>query len=130
MIEKWKLDRCRDLKAEADRYRERMREIQPSISSKMSGGPRGSQIGRPTEESAVNLLSLEELMRQVIEEHNQLAGEICHACLKLDSIQRQVIILRYIEGRSWEDIARHIHYSTSWVMEQHKIAVNLICKSL
>lgn len=127
MIQRWKLKKCRSLRQEAETYNERLLAMQPSVSSKLDAMPRGTQIGRPTEESAINLISLEELMTQIVQEYNKLKTEIVTAASVLPSLQRQIIIYRYIDADTWEEIGEITRYSISWVKAQHDKAIKKIC---
>lgn len=126
MIHRSKLARCRELREEAARYEEMLLERQPSISSKLDAMPRGTQIGRPTEETAIDLISIEDLMYNVVQEHKMLTAEIATVCAELESTKRQIILLRYIDGLSWEEVGAKLGYSIPWIMELHRRAVEQI----
>lgn len=126
MIERSKLKRCRELRHEADLYREKLEEIQPSISVSFDAMPRGNQVGHPTEKTALDIIGLQDLMIQIIEEHERLVREIVSACMDIGSTERQIILLRYVDALSWDDVALTLNYSIQWVKELHKRAVEQI----
>ena len=125
-IERGKLKRCLDLREEAERYEEMILERQPSTSAKMDTMPRGTMIGKPTEDKAVELISLETLMLSLVAERRRLVDEIATACRDLDSDSRQVILLRYVDGLSWSEIADKLFYSIRWIYKLHNKAVDKI----
>lgn len=125
-IERGKLKRCLDLREEAERYEEMILERQPSTSAKMDTMPRGTMIGKPTEDTAVELISLETLMLSLVAERHRLVDEIATACRDLDSDSRQVILLRYVDGLSWSEIADKLFYSIRWIYKLHNKAVDKI----
>ena len=125
-IERGKLKRCLDLREEAWRYEEMILERQPSTSAKVDAMPRGTTIGKPTEDKAVELISLETLMLSIIEERRRLVSEITTACKDLDSTSRKVILMRYVEGLTWSEISDKLFYSVRWIYKLHNEAVEKI----
>ncbi len=125
-IDRKKLKRCRDLRAEAERYELLLVEAQPSFAANLDAMPRGTSVGKPTESAAVRLVSIEELMIKIIEERNELVKEIVTACLDLPSLKRQIILLRYVDGLTWEQISKELGYTIKWLIELHGEAVNEI----
>ena len=125
-IERGKLKRCLDLREEAERYKEMILERQPSASAKVDVMPRGTTIGKPTEDKAVELISLETLMLSIIEERKRLVCEITTACKDLDSVSRQIILMRYVDGMNWAEIADKLFYSIRWVYRLHNAAIDKI----
>lgn len=125
-IERGKLKRCLDLREEAERYEEMILERQPSASAKVDVMPRGTTIGKPTEDKAVELISLETLMLSIIEEHKRLVCEITTACKDLDSVSRQIILMRYVDGLTWSEISDNLFYSVRWIYKLHNEAVEKI----
>lgn len=125
-IDRKKLKRCRDLRAEAERYELLIVEAQPSFAANLDAMPRGTSVGKPTESAAVRLVSIEELMIKIIEERNELVKEIVTACLDLTSLKRQIILLRYVDGLTWEQISKELGYTIKWLIELHGEAVNEI----
>ena len=125
-IERGKLKRCRDLREEAEQYEQMILERQPSIAARMDGMPRGTAIGKPTEDKAVELISLETLMLSIVEEHRRLVSEITTACKDLDSASRRIILMRYVDGLTWAEISDATSYSVRWVYDLHNKAVDEI----
>ena len=125
-IDRKKLKRCRDLRAEAERYELLIVEAQPSFAANLDAMPRGTSVGKPTESAAVRLVSIEELMIKIIEERNELVKEIVTACLDLPSLKRQIILLRYVDGLTWEQISKELGYTIKWLIELHGEALDEI----
>ena len=125
-IDRKKLKRCRDLRLEAERYELLLLEAQPSIAANLDAMPRGTTVGKPTESTAVQLVSIEELMLRIIQERDQLVKEIVTACMDLTSLKRQVILLRYVDGMSWEEVSKQLGYTVKWLTELHAEALNEI----
>ena len=125
-IERKKLKRCRDLRAEAERYALLLVEAQPSFAANLDAMPKGTTVGKPTESAAVRLVSIEELMIRIIEERNVLVSEIVTACMDLTSLKRQIVLLRYVDGLTWEQISKELGYTVKWLIEQHNEALDEI----
>lgn len=125
-IDRKKLKRCRDLRAEAERYELLIVEAQPSFAANLDAMPRGTSVGKPTESAAVRLVSIEELMIKIIQERNELVKEIVTACMDLTSLKRQIILLRYVDGLTWEQISKELGYTIKWLIELHGEALDEI----
>ncbi|MBQ1573182.1 MAG: hypothetical protein IIZ78_18825 [Clostridiales bacterium] len=125
-IQRWKLERCRSLRREAEIAEERLLEIQPSIGARLDPTPRGTTTGHPTENVAIDRISIEELMSEIITEYRELTSEIATACRDIDPTLREVILQRYVDGNEFEDIAIRLGYSGSYIYELHKKALNAV----
>lgn len=125
-IQRWKLERCRSLRREAEIAEERLLEIQPSIGARLDPTPRGTTTSHPTENVAIDRISIEELMEKIVEEYIELSNEIATACKDINPTLREVIIQRYVDGIGWDDIALKLNYSESYIYELHRKAVKLI----
>jgi hypothetical protein len=62
---------------------------------------------------------------------NQLLGELAE-CWKVvnarlskieDEKLQQILVLRYVEERKWEDVAEALHYECSWVQRKARVAL-------
>ena len=125
-IDKAKLTRCRELRGEVERAEERLLATQPSISARLDPTPRGTKTSHPTEDVALDRVSIEELMVEIIEEYRQLKAEIATACRELMPIYREIIIYRYVDGLDMDEIALKLHYSESYIYTLNHKAVQLI----
>lgn len=125
-IDKAKLTRCRELREEVEHAEERLLATQPSISARLDPTPRGTKTSNPTEDVALDRVSIEELMVEIIEEYRQLKAEIATACRELMPIYREIIIYRYVDGLDMDEIALKLHYSESYIYTLHHKAVQLI----
>lgn len=127
-METWKLIRCRELRREAEIAEERLIEIQPTVSASLDPTPRGTKTSMPTENVAINRISVEELMAEIVAEYQDLKAEIATACRQLSPTLREVVIQRYIDGDSWEEIADKLNYSKSYIYDQHRQALEQLAK--
>ena len=125
-IQRWKLERCRSLRREAEIAEERLLEIQPSVGARLDPTPRGTQTSHPTENVAIDRISVEELMSRIVTEYRELTMEIATACIDVDPVLREVILQRYVDGMEFEDIAVKLNYSESYVYKLHRKAVKII----
>lgn len=125
-VERWKLERCRSLKREAEIAEERLEEMQPTVGARLDPTPRGTTTSKPTERVAVDRVSLAELMAEIMAEYRELSDEIANACKDLQPTLREIIIMRYIDGLGWEAIARRLSYSEAYIYELHRRALQLI----
>ena len=125
-IQRWKLERCRSLRREAEIAEERLLEIQPSVGARLDPTPRGTLTSHPTENVAIDRISVEELMDRIIKEYRELTMEIATACIDVDPVLREVILQRYVDGMEFEDIAVKLNYSESYVYKLHRRAVTAI----
>lgn len=126
MVDRAKLEKCRRLRMEAEHARERLREVTPKVTARTDLFTRGSGKGQPTETAALTMISLEDMLSFIVKEYEALVKEITEACLKIDPVYRELIMLRYIEDCSWPDIAEKICYSESYVYELHRKAIKAI----
>lgn len=125
MISYGLLTKCRELKQEVDRYRERLSSIDPagSISQRYDGMPGSQRVAKPTEDLAMMSVELVEMMQSLISQREEMIRAITTACLGLPSLQRQIVIMRYVDAMSWKEIYLDLHYSKAWVHKQHKDAI-------
>lgn len=124
-----KLTRCRDLIRAVAVFQERLEGCEPSVSARLDPTPRGTKISKPTEDAAIKMVSVEELMQGAIDEYNALALEIAEACEDIDVTLKTIILLRYVKGDSWEQIADQLHYSIAYIYELHRKALDAVVKS-
>ena len=125
-IQRWKLERCRSLRREAEIAEERLLEIQPSVGARLDPTPRGTQTSHPTENVAIDRISIEELMGKIIAEYRELTMEIATACRDIDPTLREVILQRYVDGLEWEEIAAKLGYGGSYIFELHRKAIKAV----
>lgn len=107
---KHELQQVRDLDIELRILRRHLTELEAMIGSGGGilgdGQPKGNKIGRPTEEQAVNLA---DTFAKIREHERRLQIEKDRVWSFITSINdteiRQIIILRFIDGKSWFKVA-------------------------
>lgn len=116
---------CRDLKEEVEQYEDRLRSMDPAgqTGQRVDGMPRSTKISRPTEDAAIVYMEVVEMMEALISRRRAMIAEILKACMELKSLQRRIIICRYVEAKSWKEIVYELQYSKTWIWEQHNAAI-------
>ena len=109
---KQELQQIRRYDSELKLLRRHLAELEESIgisSPNMDGQPRGSKIGRPTEQQAIiiadTVTKIRALEERIRVERDRVWGIITTIP---DSTLRQIIILRFIDGKSWIKVATAI----------------------
>ena len=126
MVDRAKLERCRRLRREAEYARERLQEFTLKVTTRTDLLSRGSGKGQPTEAAALAMINMEDMLSFILKDYESLVKEISEACLKIDPVYRELIMLRYIEGCSWSDIELKMMYSVSYLYELHRKAIKAI----
>lgn len=99
------------LNREIERERQRLIELETAatnVSAKISGLPSGGGISDKTAIAAAiadSRVMIEAKMKLCIVEYNRLNRYIANVS---DSFIRQILQLRYVDGRSWNAVAMHI----------------------
>ena len=109
---KKQLQQLRRYDSELHILRRHLKELEESIgisAAPCDGQPRGSRIGKPTEQQAVMVADTIEKIR-VLEETIQVEKSRTWECITKisDSTIRQIIILRFIDGLSWFKVSEGI----------------------
>ena len=123
MIDRQTLERCRALRKEADRIKERLRGMSPRMTVRLDYISRGTAKRQPTEEAALARIELEELLGDVQREYMSIADDIATACVNLAPSLREVVLMRYVDGNDWEEVAARLQYSEIYIYELHKKAL-------
>jgi DNA-directed RNA polymerase specialized sigma subunit len=85
----------------------------------------------PMEETIVKLMDLENEVNKDIDELIKLKGEIIETINQVDDPIYQLILeRRYVEGKTWEEIAAGLGYDRSTVWRNHGKALKEIFKIL
>ena len=129
MVDRAKLERCRRLRMEAEHAREKLQEFTLKVTTRTDLLSRGSGKGQPTEAAALAMISIEDMLSFILKDYESLVKEISEACMKIDPVYRELIMLRYIEGCSWSDIELKMMYSVSYLYELHRKAIQEIAKA-
>ena len=106
------------------RYRE-LAERRTAVYRDMPGG--GKKRVSPVEEYAVKIVDLEREIGRRIDEYVDLTREIEAVIDKVgDDRYRDILRFRYVNGWSWERIAREMHYDVKWLYKMHGRALQKI----
>lgn len=96
-------------------------------SPKMDGMPRGSVNGDNVERMAIHELELQERAEKAREEALKLADEIYDAIDGLEDYgQKMVLVLRYIYGFNWDEVAMNTNMSLRTVHRLHGRALEIL----
>lgn len=116
-----------DIKARQHRaYYEKMLDKLGSLSVKMDGMPRGSNISRPTEEQALKLADAAARWKEAEISALALREKVYNAIWDIPGIEGQVLYERYINLHKWEEICILLHYSWQGVHKVHKRALAIV----
>ena len=109
------LENCRAAKGEIESLRERIERIKSDrerMTQTITGMPSGKNNGQSRlEELTVKLMELEE---QLVDRTQQRETEIREVEAWIETLkpyQRNVIRLRYIDGKTWRQVQKLTHYS-------------------
>lgn len=124
------LYRARDRLREVTQLRERLDTMESGIYSpkgqQLSRTPRGGGGGRTMEDIVAAHGKLQDRYYQGLLELLQLQYDIEQACIPLPPMERMVIRARYIEGKSWDVVARDIGYEAAQTHRVHSSALRLL----
>ncbi len=110
---------------------EELKEAYDHIQVQMDGMPRGTEISNPTEALALKITMM---TYQVMEERTALLAKKRDIRAVISQIkewkQIRVINLKYIEGKSWNEIAKEMHYTRRTITRLHGYALLQVTKIL
>ena len=69
-----------------------------------------------------------EIIEKLIEESEQIVNKLKLKMNKIDQPYKNILFLRYINGKSYDDIAFITHYSTARIFQLHREAVDIYDK--
>ena len=114
------LENCRSAKGEIESLRERSERIKSDrerMTQSITGMPSGKNNNQSRiEELTVKLMELEEQLADKLWQRETEIKEVEAWIETLKPYQRNVIRLRYIEGRTWRQVQRRTHYSKDGVL--------------
>nr|DAR52454.1 MAG TPA: RNA polymerase sigma factor [Caudoviricetes sp.] len=114
------LENCRSAKGEIESLRERIERIKSDrerMTQSITGMPSGKNNNQSRiEELTVKLMELEEQLADKLWQRETEIKEVEAWIETLKPHQRNVIRLRYIEGRTWRQVQRRTHYSKDGVL--------------
>ena len=129
------LQSYRQIKREISDIENTMRELNTQIYSpripKLTGMPTAAvtEPGSPQERAATALFELREQYFDAIARLHRRAAEIEMTIELLhDPLQRRILRMRYIDGRSWTSIAHRANISESYALQVHGFALYAISK--
>ncbi len=103
------LQALRHFDAELRDLRKRLGEMEASIgisSMEMDGQPHGTKIGNPTERQAITIADTIAQIRKLEEKITVKRNETWSFIVSLDDpLLRQIVTLRFIDGKSWQRVA-------------------------
>lgn len=113
----------------------RIRQIEEEINDELEMGksvsdndgmPHGTAISKPTENKVERIerkrMEYQRLMIEALEERQKIFDLI----IDIGGIESEVLKLRYIDGRKWEEICVLINYSWVQTHEYHKRALRRV----
>lgn len=104
---------------------ERLEAIATSTSPSLTGMPHNpSPMTSRLEEAVIKILDKETELRQEKAKLDTLRSEVVAMIAQIDNPEeRQVLYRRYVESKTWEDIAAEMIYSIGWIYKIHKNAL-------
>ena len=93
-----------------------LREERESISINLDGMPHGTSLSDKTARLAAQLADAEEEIIELRSEAWSIRMEIVRTLNRIQTPEYNTLLyLRYIEGKTWEQIAVEMHYTYQWV---------------
>ena len=118
------LENCRSAKGEIESLRERIERIKSDrerMTQAITGMPSGKNNNQSRiEELTVKLMELEEQLADKLWQRETEIKEVEAWIETLKPYQRNVIRLRYIEGRTWRQIEKKTHDTKDGAMRIHR----------
>lgn len=115
------LENCRSGKGEIESLRERIERIKSDrerMTQSITGMPRGRGNRQSRlEELTAKLMELEEQLVDRIQQRETEIREVEAWIETLKPYQRNVIRLRYIDGRTWRQVQKRTHYTREGAMK-------------
>ena len=102
---------CREIRQLEDQLAELESRITSPRTPKLSFMPRAKSAGYALETGMDRYADLVEIYKTKLELMYSERAAIEQAIESLEPIERMVLRARYIEGRTWEDVAGRINYS-------------------
>lgn len=117
--------KCRALEANIESLRERAESI--TINLDPNKVQSSSKIHDPIAEAAAAIADTEILLAQTRAECETTMNKITRAIMSVhDDRLQTLLMLRYINGLSWESIAEEMAYSVRQIYNLHGVALNLV----
>lgn len=102
------------------RYRE-LNDLAGCVRSPMDtdGQPRAMNTGKPTEEKAVKMADVFRELEQARNEALDIQFEVFQVIYQVPGICGDVLAERYINLKTWPEVAESVGYSLRWTHELH-----------
>ena len=101
--------RLRRLEAEYRREMEMIDAIR--VSSDVDGMPHGNGITKPTEDKAIRLADKALSWKMAALDAIQIRQEVFETIMKLDGLECDVLLERFVYLRKWEDVCESVGYT-------------------
>lgn len=93
-----------------------LREARSSISINLDGMPHGTDLSDKTARLAAQLADMEEDILDLRSEAWRTRLRIIHVLSKVETPEHNTLLhKRYLEDKTWEQIAVEMHYTYQWV---------------
>ena len=119
---------CREIRQLEDQIAELESRITSPRTPKLSFLPHAKSAGYALEAGMDRYADLIELYKTKLERLYSERAAIEQAIESLEPIERMVLRARYIEGRTWEDVAERINYSYVQTWRIHARAIEALEK--
>jgi DNA-directed RNA polymerase specialized sigma24 family protein len=108
-----------------------LREERESISINLDGMPHGTSLSDKTARLAAQLADAEEEIIELRSEAWSIRMEIVRTLNGIQTPEYNTLLyLRYIEGKTWEQIAVEMHYSIQHIYRMHDSALAAVTEIL
>lgn len=110
-----------------DMYENELRQIDAVRSlSDNDGMPHGSNISKPTEDKAIRLADKALRWQQAELDAIAIGDKVFATISDIPDIEGDVLYLRYIKLRKWEEICVELHYSWNGIHKVHRRALSIV----
>ena len=94
------------------------------ITAVNTGMPKGGQVSDKVGSSVLKILQIKEKIQQEIDAFSEIANNVYKAINSLNDPTLEALMLyRYIQGLTWEQIALKMNYNYRWVLRLHNKAL-------
>jgi DNA-directed RNA polymerase specialized sigma24 family protein len=109
---KKQLNSYRDLRAEHQELLDELQQMDTLIAGpNLDGMPRSPGVSNPTERAALNHMALVKKCEAKLEALTAALEKIEDMIEGLEPVERRLVRLHYVEGRTWERVCEKINYS-------------------
>lgn len=117
-----------EIRAKLDQIH-RLRELSTSTTQALGGDRVQSSAENKLERIVAKIADMESEVDEDIDKLVETKKQVAEVISRVpDAAQRNVLTLRYINGKRWEEIAVDMNYNYRWVLELHGRALREISK--